>query len=57
MSLAAHLRLLVMFGPVAAYLSEFAPARAALCILGTLLVREIAVRLLWRWTLHAARLE
>jgi len=55
MSVTAHVRLLVMLGPVGGYLAELAPLRAALYIALTLLVREAAVRLLWRLTVRAAR--
>ena len=55
MSLTAQGRLLIMFGPVAGYAGELGPVRAALYLVLTFLLRELAVRLLWRWTVYAAR--
>lgn len=47
--------LLATLGPAAAYLIEFAPGPLVVAILATLLLREIAVRALWRIVLRTAR--
>jgi hypothetical protein len=51
----ATLRLLVMLGPAAGYMAYLTPGWAVLGMLLTFVFREIAVRLVWRWTVRAAR--
>jgi hypothetical protein len=46
--------MLSVFGPVPGYLTELSPGRAALYLAGTLIIREIIIRCLWRWTVRAA---
>jgi hypothetical protein len=53
-SLGADLLALATLGPAVGYLVKLAPGTVALYVAGTLLVREIAVRGLWRWTVRAA---
>jgi hypothetical protein len=54
-SLRGSLPLLVMLGPVAGYAGYLPPGWAVLSVIMTLIIRELAVRLLWRWTVNAAR--
>lgn len=42
-------------GPTASYISQMALSHAAFFIIGTVLLREVLVASLWRWTLHSAR--
>jgi hypothetical protein len=51
----ANAILLTTLGPLAGYLAAFDPLPAVGLIAGTFAVREIAVRLVWRWTVRAAR--
>jgi hypothetical protein len=51
----ASLPLLVTIGPVGVYANYLSPGLAVLFVIMTLIIRELAVRLLWYWTLHAAR--
>ena len=53
-SLRGSLPLLVMLGPVAGYTGYLPPGWAVLLLAITLLVRELVVRWLWRWTVNAA---
>ena len=52
-----HWVVLAALGPVAEYLSELTLGRMALYMTGTLLVRELMVRLLWSWTIRRAQEE
>jgi hypothetical protein len=54
-SLRASLPLLVAIGPVGVYARHLSPGFAVLLIVATLIIRELAVRLLWHWTVSAAR--
>jgi hypothetical protein len=54
-SLSGSLPLLVMLGPVAGYTGYLPPGFAVLSVIMTLVIRELAIRLLWRWTVTAAR--
>ncbi|MBI5961816.1 MAG: hypothetical protein HY866_23970 [Chloroflexi bacterium] len=42
-------------GPIVSYISRMDLSHAALFIAGTLLLREMLICSLWRWTLHSAR--
>ncbi|HEX3049773.1 MAG TPA: hypothetical protein VHP83_03885 [Aggregatilineaceae bacterium] len=42
-------------GPMASYTSRMSLSHAALFIVGTLLLREVLIGSLWRWTLRSAR--
>jgi hypothetical protein len=53
-SMSESLPLLVMLGPVAGYTGYLSPGFSVLFVIMTLLVRETAIRLLWRWTITAA---
>lgn len=46
---------LAALGPLVGYLAAFSIEKTILLLLGTLLLRELAVRAMWRWTLYAAR--
>ncbi len=46
--------ILVMLGPVSGYMAELHIHEATICIVGTFIVREIAIRALWWWTVRAA---
>jgi hypothetical protein len=48
---------LATLGPVAEYLSELPLGKVALYVAGTLVVREILVHILWRWTVYNAQEE
>jgi hypothetical protein len=48
---------LATLGPVAGYLTELPLDKLALYVGGTLIGREIVVRLIWRWTLRRAQEE
>jgi hypothetical protein len=54
-SLRTSLPLLVMLGPVAGYAGYLTPGFALLFVVVTLIIRELAVRILWHWTVTAAR--
>jgi hypothetical protein len=54
LSLSTGLPLLVMLGPVAGYAGYLTPGFAVLLIVATLIIRELAVRILWHWTVSAA---
>jgi hypothetical protein len=54
-SLSGSLPLLVMLGPVAGYAGYLSPGLAVLFVVATLVIRELAVRFLWHWTVTAAR--
>jgi hypothetical protein len=54
-SLRGSLPLLVMLGPVAGYTGYLSPGFSAFFVIMTLLVRESVIRLLWHWTIIAAR--
>ncbi len=41
-------------GPMVGYISKMQLSHAVLCIAGTLLLREVLIGTLWRWTLHSA---
>jgi hypothetical protein len=43
-------------GPVVSYISRMNLSHAALFTVGTLLLREVLIGGLWRWTLHSARI-
>jgi hypothetical protein len=43
-------------GPIVSYISQMDLSHAALFIVGTLLLREVLIGGLWRWTLHSARI-
>lgn len=45
---------LALLGPVPAYLAELSPGWAALAVGFTFALREVAVGLVWRWTVRAA---
>ncbi|MBI5957705.1 MAG: hypothetical protein HY866_03150 [Chloroflexi bacterium] len=45
---------LLTLGPMVSYLASFSLLKTTVCLLATLLLREFAVRALWRWTMHAA---
>lgn len=46
---------IVTLGPIASYLFEMELSCAALCILGTLIVRELLIVSLWRWAVYSAQ--
>lgn len=46
---------LATLGPFVGFMAELSLGRLALFAGGTLLIREVLVRVLWRWTLHRAR--
>lgn len=46
--------ILAALGPAAGYLAALSPGGALACITSTLLIRELATRRLWAWTLRAA---
>jgi hypothetical protein len=48
---------LIILGPAAAFMIELAILPALAHIIGALIVREIAIRVLWRWTVHAAQTQ
>jgi hypothetical protein len=54
-SLSGSQPLLVMLGPVAGYAGYLSPGLAVLFVVATLVIRELAVRFLWHWTVTAAR--
>jgi hypothetical protein len=43
-------------GPVVSYISQMNLSHAAFFTVGTLLLREVLIGSLWRWTLHRARI-
>jgi hypothetical protein len=46
---------LFTLGPMVSYLASLSLYKTVGCLLATLAVREIGLRLLWRWTMHAAQ--
>ncbi len=56
LALQTRLAALVMLGPTANVLADLPLPQAALGVAMTLIGREIAVRLVWRWTVHTAGL-
>lgn len=54
LGIANRTALLVMLGPLGGYLAELHIHEATVCIAGTFIARELAIRALWRWTIHTA---
>ena len=46
--------ILVMLGPVGGYIAEFHIHEATIFITGTFIMRELAIRALWRWSVRVA---
>ncbi len=52
---AGDLLAVLLLGPVAAFLAEFSLTETVALVAVILALREVAIRVLWRWTLHGAQ--
>jgi hypothetical protein len=54
LGIGARAAILVMLGPTGSYMAELHIHEATACIAATFILRELAIRALWRWTVRLA---